>query len=380
MWPAGPGCPGGPGARLDVIEPGAGPAAPHAPLAGAPLAPLSAAAAPQGQIAIAGADPRRRGSALLLEGHAGGGFRVLAADGAAPGAALASAYLGDLALLARARGALVLAVQRWFGGPPRPPRKVAATPEGPPPASTVALDYRSDAIAAWARGGAVWARALPAGGRAPAAQRLGPAGAGTRIAALLSDDDRAIVMWSTYRAGRTDVYLDQSAPGPRFTAARLIEAAPDPGGLRAPGGSPALVRLSSESVMCAWTGVSEGRWAVRTAPIDQLGLRHVSTIAAAGADLALSALAPGPRGEAVALLGETPAGGGASALLAARGIDAAPGRTLFGAPERITPAGWSGPVSSATVAIEPGADRAFAAWRGAGEEIYYSLDDPGPPG
>ena len=70
---------------------------------------------------------------------------------------------------------------------------------------------------------------MPASGRRLAAQRLGPAGAGTRIAALLSDDNRAIVIWSTERRGATDVYLDQSATGPRFGPAGRIEhdARPD---------------------------------------------------------------------------------------------------------------------------------------------------------
>jgi hypothetical protein len=239
---------------------------------------------------------------------------------------------------------------------------------------TVTMDFRSDALAAWTANGGVWARALPASGRVLAAQRLGPAGADTRIAALLSDDNRAIVMWSTERGGATDVYFDQSATGPRFAAARRIEHAP---GASAPEGSPRLVRLSSESVMCAWTGGEEGRLVVRTAPVDQHGLRSVSTIATpSGASLSLDALAPGPDGEVVALMSE-PAGGagssslpGEAALLASRGTDAAPGRTLFGP---VAPVAPPGPVSGATLAVEPGTDRAIAAWRGADGAIEYAV-------
>ena len=72
----------------------------------------------------------------------------------------------------------------------------------------------------------------------------------------------------------------------------------------APAVSPQLVRLSSESVMAAWAGVDGGHWAIRSAPIDQRGLRTVSTISAAQTDAVPAALAPGPRGEAVMLLSE----------------------------------------------------------------------------
>ncbi len=376
VWPAGPSCPGGAGARVDALAPGATPAAAVAPRPSGsdPRAPLGASAAPGGRIAILGTDPRRPGRGLALEGIAGGTFEALPGAGApAPGAALSTAYLGDLALLAPSRDALVLQVQRWFGGPAGAPRQVtgAGASLG---ALTVAMDYRSDALAVWTAGGGVWARAMPASGRVLPAQRLGPAGAGTRAAALLSDDNRAIVMWSTERAGATDVYFDQSAAGPRFGHASRIEHAP---GAAAPEGSPQIVRLSSESVMCAWTGAGEGHLVVRTAPIDQRGLRAVSTIAApAGGDLFLSALAPGPNGEAVVLLGEparSPAGTllpGEAALLASRGTDAAPGRTLFGPPQLVAPAG---PLSGASVAVEPGTDRAIAAWRGAAGAIDYAV-------
>jgi len=387
VWPAGGRCPGGAGARIDSVSPGRSPAPPQPPRAsgGAVLAPagsLAAAGGPGGRVVIAGADPRGPGRTLVVEGRAGAPFSAVSrGDARTPAAALATAYLGDLALLGPQAGALTLQVQRWFGGRVSPRGQVVAS-HGTG-TLTVAMDFRSDAIAVWTAGDAVWARAMPASGRFVAAQRLGPAGADTRIAALLSDDNRAIVMWSTVRDGSTDVYLDQSATGPRFSTPRRIEHAPDAHGLGPPEGSPQLIRLSSESVMCAWTGVSAGRWAVRTAPIDQRGLQSVATLAAPGGELVLDALAPGPRGEAVALLSEpeTDATGslvaGAAALLAARGIDAAPGRTLFAAPEAVAPAG---PVSGATVGIEPGTDRALVAWRGGAGAIEYSQHAAGPAG
>jgi hypothetical protein len=207
-------------------------------------------------------------------------------------------------------------------------------------------------------------------------------------------------MWSEQRGTRTDVWMDYSATGPRFGAPKLLERSYDPSG--PPPGSPQLIRLSSESVMSAWGGVEAGRWVLRTAPIDQHGLRTVGTIAAPEGDALLAALAPGPRGEAVALftepqaapagealLGEPQAGhlppalmagpqspSAAQGLFAVRGIETA-GRTQFGAPEAIAPVG---PVSGASVAIEPSSDRAVAAWQGAGGVVYYSLRIPDPAG
>ncbi len=378
VWPAGPSCPGGAGARLDAVRPDAAPGPALALRASGPdpLAPLAVAAAPNGRVAIVGADPRHTGRALALEGSAEGTFGALAGAGAGatvPAPALSTAYLGDLALLAAGRDGLVLQVQRWFGGPAAAPKQVTPRPV-PAGALAIAMDFRSDALAVWTASGGVWARAMPASGRVLPAQRLGPAGASTRIATLLSDDNRAIVMWSTERSGGTDVYFDQSSTGPRFGAASRIEHAP---GLLAREGSPQLVRLSSESVMCAWTGASEGRFLVRTAPVDQHGLRAVNTIALpAGGDLYLSALAPGPSGEAVALLSEpVPSSSGAPGqveLLASRGVDAAPGRTLFAPPQLVAA---PGPVSGATLAIEPGTDRALAVWRGAAGAIDYAVQD-----
>jgi hypothetical protein len=59
-----------------------------------------------------------------------------------------------------------------------------------------------------------------------------------------------------------------------------------------------------------------------------------------------------------------------AALLAARGIDAYPGMTIFGAPEAIAAAG---PTEDATLAFDPASDRALALWRGEGGLVYYAL-------
>jgi hypothetical protein len=384
VWSATDTCAGGPGARIDAIAPGAGLTAPLPPrsAAGTPLAPvgtLSVSGAPRGLIAIAGADPERPSRALVVEGRARGPFATLAPSGGRGTApALGSAYLGDLALLRPVGGALSLEVQRWFGGPPGPPRLLPMLAHGGAPApATVALDYRSDAIAAWAQGGSVWATDVPAGRRAGRAQRLGPAGTSPQIAALLSDNGRGMVMWTQQAGAATSVWFDYSAPGPRFGAPRLLERITDPGGRPPPAGSPQLIRLSSESVMAAWAGAEGGQWVVRTAPVDQHGLRAVETIAAARGDALLDALAPGPRGDAVVLLSE-PQGApdGGPVLLAAGGFEAG-GRTIFAAPEAVAE---DVAASNPAVAIEPGSDRALAAWQGAGGAVYYSLRAPESPG
>jgi len=384
VWSATATCAGGPGARIDPIAPGAGPTAPLEPrsAAGAPLAPvgtLSVSGAPRGLIAIAGADADRPGRALVVEGRAHGPFAVLPPSGGrGTGVALGSAYLGDLALLRPAGGALSLQVQRWFGGPPGQPRLLAMPAHGSAPApAKVALDYRSDAIAAWAQGGSVWVTDLPAGRRAGHTQRLGPAGTSPGIAALLSDDERGMVMWTQQAGTATSVWFDYSAPGPRFGVPRLLERISDPGGRPPPPGSPQLIRLSSESVMAAWAGAEGGRWVVRTAPVDQHGVRAVETIGAAPGDALLDALAPGPRGDAIVLESE-PQGApdGGPALLAARGFEAG-GRTIFTSPEAVAE---DVAANNPAVAIEPGSDRAVAAWQGVGGAAYYSLRAPEGPG
>ena len=64
------------------------------------------------------------------------------------------------------------------------------------------------------------------------------------------------------------------------------------------------------------------------------------------------------------------------AIFAARGFDAYPGRTVFGAAEQVaTPAA----VTDATVALDPASDRALALWRGEGARVEYAIRT-GPSG
>jgi hypothetical protein len=339
-------------------------------------------------IAIAGTNPRRRTESLLIQGRAGGPFTALrAATTTSAPSALTTAYLGDLGFLTgsggEGSGGLTVEVERWFAHRAGRRALITGPQTGGAQPAALAMDYRSDALAVWSRHGQLYARDLPASGVLHGAQRLGPAGRSPRVAALLSDDNRATVLWAQDSGQRTRVYLDYSAPGVRFGPPQLLESFTDPDGLSPPAGSPQLIRLSSESVMAAWGAAAAGRWVLRIAPIDQRGLRSVSTIAAPSGDALLSALAPGPRGEAVILWTQpqiSPAGQPdltRQSLLAARGTDAAPGVAQFGPAELIAP---PGPVSEATVAVDPGSDRAFAVWLGEGGSIRFSIRAPAPTG
>ena len=177
---------------------------------------------------------------------------------------------------------------------PRRPRSRRPAPSADRPieALTVALDFRSDRLVVFSLQGSLYARELPGKGAPHALQRLGPSPpAGARIAAVLSDDDRAIIAWTVRHDGQTSVYVSHSQPGVRFTEPQLLEEFPDPPGLPGYVDSPQLVRLSSESVMLAWTGAVAGHWAIRAAAIDQRGVLPPSTISPAGRDALLAGLA-----------------------------------------------------------------------------------------
>jgi len=368
--------------------------------AGAPLAaggrrialegPLAVTGAPDGKIVIAGSSQGAHAHALLIQGAAGGPFTPLASvAGADDPIALTSAYLGDTAFvssptLGSNAGAVRVRLERHFSrvfGP----GLVASTDERRPRpvALALALDYRCDALAVWAQDGSLYARDMPTSGVTHQIQRLAPVGSNLKIAALLSDDNRAIVAWSDQHGTQTSVYLDQSATGVRFGAPTLLERFTDPDGLSAPAGSPSLIRLSSESVMMAWAGSAEGRWVVRTAAIDGHGPGPVATIATPGVDALLEGLTPGPDGDALIVWTEPQQAEGSppdlerQAIFAARGISAYPGRTIFGQPEEVAPPGFNSDVSAA---LDPDSDRALAVWRGADTGIEYSIGAGAPGG
>jgi hypothetical protein len=409
VWSSAPSCSGGAGARLSAIAPGGDvPAPATAPSGGTGRElelsePLAAAAAPHGQIVLAGKIGRATldktagagagtaaaaaGELGLSEGSAHGPFSSpQSTGGRAKPLALTTAYLGDLAIASpggsSGGGAIELRIHRYYAHSFLPPITVSPAARQPAEGLTLAMDYRSDALAVWERAGTIYARYLPGPDRsARSVARVAAAAPHARIAALLSDDNRAILAWSETRAGVTSVYAELSAPGVQLGAVRLLERFADPHGLTPPSGSPRLVRLSSESVMLAWSGAQAGHWVVHTAAVDLNGVRSIDTISAPGHDALLTDLAPGPDGEAIALWTEPqPAPAGVSldrqAIYAARGVDAYPGKTIFAAPELVSSPGTpssAGPSSEASVAIDPDSDRAIAAWRTAGGAIVYSL-------
>jgi hypothetical protein len=396
VWSAAAGCPGGEGARVAAIgaeeEPGAS-ATPRT-AAGRPLAPrgpLLATGAPHGRIVIAGAAPGSSADGLLIQGTAGEPFAALDPPGGSSAPmALATAYLGDVALASppaggrsaagEDAGGLRVHVERFFTRDfVRNVATDAAAP-GPVRALTLAMDYRSEALVVWAQGGAIWAQLVAQSGGARPVERLAPADSHLVIAALLSDDRRAIVAWSDERGGETAVYIDRSAVGVHFGAPRLLERFRDPDGLPSPAASPSLVRLSSESVLLAWAGAAAGNWVVRTAPVDESGVGAVQTIAAPGGDALLADLAAGPADDALVLWTEpAPTAAGPpdmrrQALFAAHGLGAAPARTMFAASEQVAP---PAPVADPAAAFDPDSDRAVAVWQSEAGAIEYSIRSSG---
>lgn len=404
VWAASPSCPGGEGARVAVVGPGEVPGSATIPTTAsdrqiAPRGALTVTTGPRGEIVIAGASAGPQPQGLLVQGRAGGAFSQLASipDPFTPNA-LTTAYLGDVALASPAPTGQLAAgpsvrVERFFAHQlvPRVASSMAARSAAwlasraagsqasstqPLDALTLALDYRSDALAVWAQGGELYTHDLPASGAEHPVQRLARVGAQLKVAALLSDDNRAIVVWVEDEHGQTSVYIDRSSTGVRFGAPTLLERFADPDGLSSPAGSPSLVRLSSESVMLAWAGAANGHWVVRTTAVDQRGAGNIETIAAPGIDVLLDTLAPGPNSDALALWSEPqPSASGApdlesQAIFAARGIDTYPDRALFGAPELIAA---PGPNSDATVALDPDSDSALAAWLGEGGMLQYAI-------
>ncbi len=385
VWSGARSCPGGGGVLVAPIGPGDVPRVPAYArgASGARVAlrpPLAVAPAPHGEIAIAGSSssPSARDGALV-QGAAAGPFAPLGAiAGPAGESTLFTAYLGDLAAVSPTggggpRAGVRVDVERYFARSLSPPRLIPAR-AGAVSDVTVSLDYRTDAIVVWRRRGALYAAELPGRGGARPTQRLASAGAPASVAALISDDERAIVAWSERRGASTSVYVDASGAGVRFGAPQLIERFSDPAGAPPAEGSPRLVRLSSESVMLAWNGAQSGHRVVRTAAIDLNGVGRASTISDPGGEALLDDLQPGPRGEAIALWSEpqpAPGGGVAqTAIVAARGFDSYPDRTVFGAPEQVAAPGAN---SQPTLAIDPASDRALALWRGAGGAIEYAV-------
>ena len=362
-----------------------------------PLAPFATTTTGDGRIVLATSSANGRGrGAILTEGRATATFRAPQRLGTAEtGVVLARAYLGDTALAAALPGgAIAVRLQRHYSSAFGPAVTISGG-RGAVTALAVTLDYRGDALVAWERGGSVWARELHADGRRLSAQaRLGPSGPRPQLQALVSDDNHAIVAWSSTRgapgaATSTVLRLAISGPLLRFAARPLtLESFRDPAA-NVPGpGSLRLVRLSSEGVLLGWTAIQDGLHVVRAAVAGLDGLKPAATVSAPGGDAILSDLEPGPRGEAVALwtvAGDATArrtGTSPLSIDSARGSVGAGARVQFSAPATIAAVAPAAPAASPLVpalAIDPGSDTAIAAWR-TGTGVVYARRPPGGGG
>jgi hypothetical protein len=322
-------------------------------------------------------------SLSVLQGRAGGplGSRVLTESGAR--FSLARAYLGDVALAAVRGAAIVVHVERHYERGFEPAR-VIPIGRGRVTALLATMDFRSDVLVVWQQRGAVYADVLRASGSADAVQRIGPSRPDPQLQALISDDNRGMIAWSSADAARggeaaTRTFLDLSDAGVRFPAPRLLASFADPDRVAGSPGSLELVRLSSENVLLAWTDAEAGHYVVRGAPA-VLAARGSSTLlSSAGAQAVLAGLAPGSAGEAIALWTGAPGGGGPSAprtQLWAERTFVVPHDRLAHLPARMlaTP----GPIAPPSIAVDPANDRALAAWLTltANPRIEYAVNDP----
>jgi hypothetical protein len=399
---------------------------------------ISGEGTPVRQVAATGSTGADTG--VLAEGKIAGAFgAALPLGGPAAPVAASSAYLGDVAIASPVRihagWAIAVRVQRHYSESPARARLV---PVGANPVEAVAatMDYRAEVLLVWASGDTVYARELSAAGALGPTQRLGSFATGSpdpELRALLSDDGHAIVAWRNQSVApsgtpTTTIELSISGSGLAFGALQVLERFRDLGGFVPPAGSLRLLRLSSEAVMIAWTGVDAGRYVVRASPVS---LRRGawapvvisgggSTDAQAGAarapasdgqtasnraptgegqtganrspapDAVLADIAAGPDAEAFAVWRTAPSstdGGRAGrnprrwGIRAARGHYAGQGEVSFAAPELIAAPGPNGPPA---VAVDPASGRALAAWvtvasGGDVGRIEYALRAAGSP-
>jgi hypothetical protein len=367
-------------ARLDAADrPAAVGTQPLTP--GTPL--TAASGATRGRLAAAvpaGAEPP-----AVVQGRAGHRLAPEAAFGAGSGqVALARAYLGDVALaVAEPGGTIAVYVERHYSSRFDPPLRISVGP-GAISSLTATMDYRADVLLAWQQDGALYAHMLRQSRRPDPTQRVGSSGPDPEITELVSDNDHGMVAWASAASSgvrTTSVRLALSATEVRFHGSRLLADYPDPQGEGASHGALALVRLSSENVVLAWTAAAGGHLGVYAAPAVFAGTRPSTLISGAGEGV-LAALAAGPAREAVALYrGTAPDGGEAGAgrarLWASRITIGHGDRLSYAAPQ---PIGADGAVHPA-LAVDPATDRPVAAWStgGSSPALEYAIG-PGAGG
>ncbi|HWW89725.1 MAG TPA: hypothetical protein VNY35_02965 [Solirubrobacteraceae bacterium] len=372
VWAQDPACAGGSaqatlGVSVAALRPDE-----RTTLSGSELLPVS----PSGTLAAVGASRGRVAVAVTLGGPAssrsitllqGRSTRPLGAGTVISGSlfSLAHAYLGDAAIATVLPGvAIEVRVERYFRSEFGQPQRIPIE-AGRVSALTATMDYRSDVLLAWQQHGAIYAHMLRASGRPEATQRIGVSAPDPQLRALVSDNDHGMIAWSSANGpapGATSVRIAFSGAGVRFAGSRLVASFADPQGAGRAPGALALVRLSTENVMLAWTDSEHGHYVVRAAPAVFAGTRPPARLSDPAARSVLADLAPGPAGEAVALWSATPAASferSRNELWAARAFVERHGRVGFSAPELVAPAAAN---AASSVAVDPASDRALAAW------------------
>jgi hypothetical protein len=386
MWIGGaPSCNGGAGAAstLDsaTLHSDDQPSIPRAVVAGHDVVgPLHAASTTAGQLVAvtgdAGLAADGRPGALMAEGLAGGELHKLAPLGGPAGpVATADGYIGDADIVSTATALggeqlIELREQRHYATAFGRPVVLA---EGFAPITTVAvgMDFRGDSIVLWAQAGEVHAQWVTNAGEAYAPQVLGPAGYAPQLAAVLSDNNHAFVMWTDEPAPGTDglarIYLEHSANNVTFgpTPAALATFA-EPLEQRLTPGSIALMRLTpSEGVLAAWTAVVDGSYVVQAAGLTSTRVLAPATVAQSGSDLRLATIASGPDDDYVAVLESAPRAAtgfdtSEQQILAARSAPGGPGGVNFETPTVLAGPGQN---SAPSVAVDPDTDRAVVVWQ-----------------
>ena len=355
--------------RLDLDLHAEGPRpAPLAASAGGAVTPPLAVGAGFGEIAVLA--PGSGGAHQVLAGRAGARLkRELRLPGGGP-AALARAYLGDVAAAAAGGGRIRLALRRYLRHGFRP-RASFGVGRAPVTALALALDYRSEVLVAWEQSGTVYARLMRNWGRLEPIQRLGTSEARPALQAMLSDNGHAMVAWATGvdRGRTTTLQIALSDAHTRFgEPPRRIAAFEDPAGIARRPASFGLVRLAGENVLLAWTVREGGRYRVLGAPAVFAGVRPSQALSPAGRDATLDALVPGPANEALAAWKDAGDATGVCSVVIGTGDRVLP-CTVQDLPEVRSTA----PIAAA---VDPGSDRPVLAWRGGDSTVSYLTGSP----
>ena len=354
------------------------------PLAGAFAGQLAAVGGSFGRVTIAAASRDPGPAVTVLQGRSTRplGSPALIVRGSL--IALAHGYLGEAALATVHDATIAVRVERHylrgFG-----PARLVHLPPGRVTALAVTLDFRSDVLLAWQQNGAVYADMLRASGRIDPVQQAGPSAPHPQLQALVSDNDHGVLAWSSpadpSRPGsRTRTYIDLSAAGVRFGTPRLLASFPDPADAGRSPGSLALVRLSSENAIVAWTDARNGHYVVRGSPTVFAPTRPALAISDPRGQAVLAGLAAGPQREAVALWTSPPNGerdprAARTRLWAARTFVVPHDRLAERRPQIVaTP----GALASVSIAVDPADDRPLVAWlaRKAGGSLQYVVGNP----